>query len=221
MRIALALLVAALGAVALGASAPAQARLHACKPVRVDELHATRIRTEYRCPRARAKLVSLLGKGVAAIPPSKAGSGRWGCSGSPAGFSCAKSPRHGRPHKRIRFRLTISQGPPGGVKGCVDRWNRDGANRALFGSHLYGHHGVRRLWVFNLPSGRCAFVAVVPATDAEFGNDGQVSVPGGGWAFLVNVPELGDPRVVQTQAAAKANATLRANYSVRLDRAAP
>jgi hypothetical protein len=58
---------------------------------------------------------------------------------------------------------------------------------------------------------------VVPASDLEYGNDRGVSVPGGGWAFIADVHELGDSKVVQGQAAANANATLSADESVKLD----
>ena len=70
-------------------------------------------------------------------------------------------------------------------------------------------HGIRRLWVYTLPSGRCAFIGVVPTSDLEYGNDGEVSVAGGGWAFMSDVPELGDPKAVQAQAVPNANATHR------------
>jgi hypothetical protein len=82
--------------------------------------------------------------------------------------------------------------------------------------HFYSHHSIRRLWAFQLPSGRCAFIGVVPPEDLEYGNDGEVSVPGGGWAFMTDVPELGDPKVVQSQAPANANATLSSDGSVSL-----
>jgi hypothetical protein len=58
---------------------------------------------------------------------------------------------------------------------------------------------------------------VVPASDLEYGNDGEVKVAGGGWAFIADVHELGDSRVLQGQATANANATLSADESVKLD----
>jgi hypothetical protein len=106
---------------------------------------------------------------------------------------------------------------PNPLQPCVDLWNGDAVNRALIGYHFYYNHSIRRFWVYQLPSGRCAFIGVVPISDAEYGNDGDVSVLTGGWAFMADVPELGDPKVVQDQASANANATLSADESVKLD----
>jgi hypothetical protein len=215
-------LVAGIATLALVGAAPvpgAQARgkVHSCRPVDAGELLASRVRTEYPCSFARARLFSLLGNGLAGIPRPKARSGRWGCRADQSSWNCSKYPRRGSSRKRIRFKLTIEPGPGGGIPGCVRRWNKDAENRALFGFHLYYHHNVRRLWVFLLPSGGCVFVAVVPPDDAEYGNDGQVSVPGGGWAFLVDAPELGDTKALQGKAPANANASLAADGSVKLD----
>jgi len=131
--------------------------------------------------------------------------------------------------RRIHFVLTVQVGDdstppppttlptPNPLQRCVDLWNNDPVNRALIGYHFYYHHSIRRFWVYRLPSGRCAFIGVVPASDLEYGNDGEVSVPTGGWAFMADVPELGDPKLVQDQATANSNATLSGDESVRLD----
>ena len=70
---------------------------------------------------------------------------------------------------------------------------------------------VTRVWIFELPNpagaARCAVIGVVPETDLEFGNDGEVSLLNGGWALMATVPELGDPVDVQRRAAANANAS--------------
>jgi hypothetical protein len=96
------------------------------------------------------------------------------------------------------------------VQACIERWNADDANYNYFGVHLYNDHGVRRVWVFQLSTAapRCAVIAVVPETDPEFGNAGEVSNPSGGWSFMNQVPELGDPIAVQRQAPANANTAL-------------
>ena len=215
------------GAVA-PSSAAARPGLRSCvdtqQQVKKSSLLVTHIRTNYPCSYARRKLRALLRRGVDAIPESKAHSGRWGCSAGPS-WTCRKYPRHGKPSKRIRFRLTVQRssgsGPPPNpaanpLQACVDLWNGDAANRALIGYHFYYHHGIRRLWVYKLPSGRCAFIGVVPTSDLEYGNDGEVSVAGGGWAFMSDVPELGDPKAVQAQAVPNANATIGASGAVTL-----
>jgi len=61
-------------------------------------------------------------------------------------------------------------------------------------------------------------IGVVPADDYEYGLDGEVSKPEGGWALMNEVPELGDPKAVQAQAPANANASLNADYSIALDK---
>jgi hypothetical protein len=204
-----------------------------CADVQVQRRHstllATRIRSDYGCSYARTKLNGLLQHGVSRIPRPRAHSGRWGCKFGTALWTCRRYPRAGGQVRRIRFVLTVQIGGgepapaptplpvPNPLQRCVDLWNADPVNKALIGYHFYSHHSIRRLWVYQLASGRCAFIGVVPANDAEYGNDGEVSVPGGGWAFMTDVPELGDPKVVQGQAAANANATLSSDWSVSLD----
>jgi hypothetical protein len=223
-------------AVGVGVATPVasgSAKLRACADIQVQRKHstllATRIRTDYGCSYARSKLSGLLHKGVGRIPSSRAHSGRWGCALGAASWTCRRYPRGAGHTRRIRFVLTVQVGsdstppapaplpPANPLQRCVDLWNGDPVNRALVGYHFYSHHSIRRLWVYQLPSGRCAFIGVVPATDPEYGNDGEVSVSGGGWAFLVDVPELGDPKAIQGQATANANATLAADESVKLD----
>jgi hypothetical protein len=236
--------VAGIATLALGGAvatpvASGRAKLRACADIQLQRKHstllATRIRTDYGCSYARSKLQGLLSKGVGGIPSSKAHSGRWGCRLGAVAWTCRRYLRAGGQTKRIGFVLTVQVGgdstPPPPVppppppplptsnplQRCVDLWNGDPVNRALLGYHFYYHHLIRRFWVYQLPSGRCAFIGVVPASDLEYGNDGEVSVPGGGWAFIADVPELGDPKVVQSQAPANANATLSGDESVKLD----
>jgi len=219
------------GAVATPAVSSARTKLHVCDDLQVQRKHstllATRIRTNYGCSYARTKLQGLLHKGVNRIPTSRTHSGRWGCTSGDVAWTCRRYLREGRQAKRIRFVLTVQVGgeppppvtlpTPNPLQRCVDLWNGDPVNRALIGYHFYYDHSIRRFWVYVLPSGRCAFIGVVPASDAEYGNDGDVSVPTGGWAFMADVPELGDPKVIQDQAPANANATLSADESVKLD----
>jgi hypothetical protein len=221
------------GVVATPAVASGRTKLHVCADLQVQRKHstllATRIRTNYGCSYARKKLEDLLHKGVNRIPRSRARSGRWGCTSGDVGWTCRRYLRGGRHTRRIRFVLTVQVGggsmppppttlpTPNPLQRCVDLWNGDPVNRALIGYHFYYDHSIRRFWVYQLPSGRCAFIGVVPASDPEYGNDGDVSVPTGGWAFMADVPELGDPKMVQDQATANANATLSADESVKLD----
>jgi hypothetical protein len=221
------------GGVATPAASGRRGTLSTCADVQVQRKHstllATRIRTDYGCSHARRKLSGLLHKGVARIPRPRAHSGRWGCRSGIATWTCRRYSRASGHVRRIRFVLTVQIGGgdaapaptpapvPNPLQRCVDLWNGDPVNKALVGYHFYSHHSIRRLWVFRLPSGRCAFIGVVPADDPEYGNDGEVSVPGGSWAFMTDVPELGDPKVVQGQATANANATLSSDESVRLD----
>ena len=230
-------LVAGIATLALGGGAATpvasgRPRLRACADLQLQRKHstllATRIRTNYGCSFARSKLRGLLHKGVGGIPRSRAHSGRLGCTSGAVAWTCRRYLRGGGQTKRIAFVLTVQVGsdlppPPAPLptsnplQRCVDLWNGDPVNRALVGYHFYYHHLIRRFWVYQLPSGRCAFIGVVPATDLEYGNDGEVSAPGGGWAFIADVPELGDSKVAQGQATANANATLSADESVKLD----
>jgi hypothetical protein len=97
------------------------------------------------------------------------------------------------------------------LQRCVDLWNGDGVNLAIIGYHLAYDHHVSRAWVFDVPNAgaapRCAVIAVVPETDPEFGNDGEVSNTVGGWT-LAQVSELGDAVDVQRRAGADANASM-------------
>jgi hypothetical protein len=232
-------LVAGIAMLSLGGAvatpvASGRAPRRGCADVQVQRKHstllATRIRSDYRCSYTRTKLSGLLHDGVARIPRPRTHSGRWGCKFKAASWTCRRYRRAGRHVRRIRFALTVQTG--GGepaptplpvvnpLQHCVDLWNGDGANKALVGYHFYSHHLIRRLWIYKLASGRCAFIGVVPTSDAEYGNDGEVSVPGGGWAFMTDVPELGDPKAVQGQAPTNANATLTGDWSVSLDQPA-
>jgi hypothetical protein len=232
-------LVAGIATLALGGGvatpvASGRVRLRPCADVQMQRKHstllATRIRTDYGCSYARTKLRGLLDNGVDRIPRRRAHSGRWGCTLGGAAWTCRRYTRGGGQTRRIRFVLTVQVGDstpppptplptptPNPLQSCVDLWNGDPVNRGLVGYHFYYHHSIRRFWVYKLPSGRCTFIGVVPASDPEYGNDGEVSGPGGGWAFLTDVPELGDTKVLQGQAPANANATLSADESVKLD----
>jgi hypothetical protein len=212
--------------------ASGRAKLRPCADLQVQRKHstllATRIRTNSVCSYARNKLEDLLHNGVNRIPTARAHRGRWGCTSGAVVWTCRRHLR-GRQTRRIRFVLTVQVGgdwtppppttlpTPNPLQRCVDLWNDDPVNRALIGYHFYYHHSIRRFWVYQLPSGRCAFIGVVPASDLEYGNDGEVNVPTGGWAFMADVPELGDPKVVQDRATANSNATLSSDESVKLD----
>ncbi len=230
------MLVAGIATLALvGVVAPpvasGSAKLRVCADLQLQRKHstllATRVRTNYGCSYARNKLQNLLHNGVNRIPRSRAHSGRWGCTSGDVAWTCRRYLRGGRQTKRIRFVLTVQVGDnptpppplptPNPLQHCVDLWNNDPVHRALVGYHFYYDHSIRRFWVYQLPSGRCAFIGVVPASDSEYGNDGDVSPSTGGWAFMADVPELGDPKAVQDQASANANATLSADQSVKLD----
>jgi hypothetical protein len=105
------------------------------------------------------------------------------------------------------------QSPVNPLQRCVDLWNDDYANVATIGYHLAYHHHVTRVWIFEVAAGvgaaaRCAVIGVVPETDPEFGNDGEVSLPQGGWELMANVAELGDPLDVQRRAATNSNASM-------------
>jgi hypothetical protein len=225
----------ALGGVVATPVASGRAKLHVCADLQVQRKHSTllvtRVRTNYGCSYARNKLADLLHKGVNRVPRSRAHSGRWGCTSGAVAWTCRRYLREGRQTRRIRFVLSVQVGgdstppptqpttlpTPNPLQRCVDLWNDDPVNRASTGYHFYYHHSIRRFWVYQLPSGRCAFIGVVPPSDLEYGNDGAVSVPTGGWGFMADVPELGDLKGVQDQAAANANATLSGDESVKLD----
>lgn len=213
--------------VVLALAAPASGRaLRACPKVATKSGKVTNIHTELGCGYTRKKLRSLLRRGAERIPEVHKHSGRWGCRLNDVTWTCRKYPRHGTPGKRIRFRLTVVVGPGDGgppppvnpLARCVTLWNGDTSNRAVYGYHFYTSHNIRRLWVYLLASGRCAVIGVVPADDYEYGLDGEVSKPEGGWVLMNEVPELGDPKAVQAQAPAKANASLNADYSIALDK---
>jgi hypothetical protein len=219
-----------LALIAPASPASAARRFHACSKLQTPSGQVTKIRSEYGCGYARKKLRSLLRKGADSIPLARRHSGRWGCALAGQTWTCQKYPRHGTRGARIRFKLEVDEqsggpppaaGPVNPLKRCADLWNNDIANRGFFGYHIYAIHQIRRLWVFELPtSKRCAVIGAVPANDpvpSEFGNDGEVSNVTSGWAYMRDVPELGDPVAVQTQATANANATLNADYSITLD----
>lgn len=209
-----------------GAPGVAAGTLRACPKLTTSAGKVTNIHTELRCGYARKKVRSLLHRGADRIPEVRKHSGRWGCRLGDVTWTCRKYPKHGRAGKRIRFRLTAEAGggtppPPAPVNPlarCVTLWNDDEGNRAVFGYHFYQAHNIRRLWVYILPSTRCAVIGVVPASDYEYGLDGEVSNPAGGWVLMNAVPELGDPKAVQAQAPANANANLNVDYSVSLDK---
>jgi hypothetical protein len=222
---------ASLALIGLGAPAGASgARLHACPKLTTSAGKASRIRSEYGCAYTRRKLRALLRHGADRIPDVRRHSGKWGCRLGDVTWTCRKYPRHGAAGKRIRFRLTVEVGsggdgtppPVNPLARCVKLWADDIGNRATLGYHFYEQppkgHGIRRLWVYLLPSQRCAVIGVVPPGDYEYGLDGEVSNPAGGWVLMNTVPELGDPKAVQAQAPANANAALTADYSIVLDK---
>ena len=214
-----------IGALALLAPAPSTAarapRLRSCRAVRVADGKAAHVRTTYRCGYARGTLDRLLEDGVGGLPRR----GRWACSRKAppmdlqprparvagAEGSCSSSlPNSPKPQKPPP--ASPPPVPVNPLQRCIDLWNGDSVNLATIGYHLAYHHMVTRVWVFEVPNpgatARCAVIAVVPETDLEFGNDGEVSLTIGGWALMASVPELGDPIDVQRQAAGNANASM-------------
>jgi len=209
---------------ALLAPAPSAAarapHLRSCRAVRVADGKAAHVRTTYRCGYARGMLDRLLDDGISALPKR----GRWACSSKGHLWTCnRKRPR--RLRGRIVFRFTAAQPKPvkppppiplpipvNPLQRCVDLWNTDAVNLATIGYHLAYDHKVSRVWLFEVPNPgatpRCAVIGVVPETDLEFGNDGEVSRTIGGWALMATVPELGDPVAVQRQAGGNANASM-------------
>ena len=209
---------------ALLAPAPSAAarapHLRSCRAVRVADGKAAHVRTTYRCGYARGMLDRLLDDGISALPKR----GRWACSSKGHLWTCnRKRPR--RLRGRIVFRFTAAQPKPvkppppiplpipvNPLQRCVDLWNADAVNLATIGYHLAYDHKVSRVWLFEVPNPgttpRCAVIGVVPETDLEFGNDGEVSRTIGGWALMATVPELGDPVAVQRQAGGNANASM-------------
>ena len=205
------------------AGAASGSTLRACPKLTTTAGKVTNIHTELGCRYTRRKVRSLLRHGADRIPDVHRRSGKWGCRLGDVTWTCRKYPRHGPPGKRIRFRLTVEvgSGPPPPVNPlarCVTLWNDDAGNRAVYGYHFYQAHNIRRLWVYLLASQRCAVIGVVPANDYEYGLDGEVSNPAGGWVLMNSVPELGDPKAVQAQAPANANANLNPDYSISLDK---
>jgi hypothetical protein len=217
-----------MGALALLGAAPATANraptLRACRAVRVTGGEASHVRTTYGCRYARKTLTALLYDGTFGLPRRRPTRNRWGCAHTGKAWRCSRKRAHGR-RGRILFRFARlkeqgDQAPPkpppvpvNPLQRCVDLWNSDSVNVATIGYHLAYHHQVTRVWIFDVAAGvgaaaRCAVIAVVPETDLEFGNDGEVSLPQGGWALMATVPELGDPKDVQRRAGANANASL-------------
>jgi len=225
-----------MGALALLGAAPATANrgpaLRSCRSVRVAGGQASHVRSTYRCRYARKALGSLLYDGTFGLPRRRPTRNRWGCARDGKTWTCSRKRTRGR-RGRILFRFerakeegydTPPKPPPAPVnplQRCVDLWNADSVNLATTGYHLATHHQVTRVWIFEVAgavgaASRCAVIAVVPDTDAEFGNDGEVSLPQGGWALMATVSELGDPVDVQRRAAANANASMLATGALSL-----
>jgi hypothetical protein len=184
----------------------------------------SRIRTSLRCAQAHKVLKTLLRHGTDDLPHRRARSRRWGCSAQGTDrWSCTRRTRAGR--LRLSFRVAAVTVPPppkpvDPVLTCVNRWNQDPDEVNTLGYHLAVHHGVTRVWVFQLQTAggpRCAVIAVVPAGDLEYGKDGAVSrFSTTGWDIMDSVVELGDPVAVQSQAPANANATLLTSGTLSL-----
>lgn len=196
--------------------APAAARsakLHTCKELRVGTLRVYGVRANYPCSRARPALRRLLRNGVGALPARKSSRRKWAC-GRHGSFRVCTRPasRKAAPTRRIRFRTATTKPappppPPPTItpppQDCLDLWNGD--PMALNdGLHFYTDHNVRKAWVFHTSDGRCAVVAAVPSDDpypAEYGTDGDVTKPSGGWIYINSF-------TWQDQAPAHANVSL-------------
>jgi hypothetical protein len=215
-------LVAAWGAVPAEASR-ARVRLHACSGFETGSVRVNWLKTDSRCGSARHVLRTLLADGLGGLPKPKAHSGKWGCRKSDANRVCKRSPRR-RPGARHRIVFHAERiapirppPPPGGlpaeVQACVEMWNGDTLASGYYGVHFYEPpptgHAIRQGWVFKTSSqpSRCAVVFVVPATDAEYGDDGLVGVPGDGWDSMLAFFGGQAPQI-QGQAAANANVSL-------------
>jgi hypothetical protein len=204
--------------------ATAKAGPHACAATRTSGLQVSRIRTNLRCAQGHKVLKSLLRHGTGRLPAKRPRSRRWGCSTAGANsWSCRRRTRAGT--LRLSFRVSTIPAPPAAkpvdpVLACVNRWNQDPDEVNTLGYHLATHHGVTRVWVFQLQTAggpRCVVIAVVPAGDLEYGKDGAVSrFSTTGWDVMDSVVELGDPIAAQAQAQATANATLLPNGSLSL-----
>ena len=204
--------------------AAAKAGPHACAATRTSGLQVSRIRTNLRCAQGHKVLKTLLRHGTGGLPHKRARSPRWGCSAAGANaWSCRRRTRAGT--LRLSFRATTipvpaPPKPVDPVLACVNRWNQDPDEVNTLGYHLATHHGVTRVWVFQLQTAggaRCAVIAVVPTSDLEYGKDGAVSrFSTTGWDVMDSVVELGDPIAAQSQAPANANATLLSSGSLSL-----
>jgi hypothetical protein len=209
---------------ACASGAAAKAGPHACAGTRTSGLQVSRVRTSLRCAQAHKILKTLLRHGTAGLPHRRARSRRWGCvAAGAAAWTCTRRTRAGR--LRLSFHVAAVTGPSppkpvDPVLNCVNRWNQDPDEINTLGYHLATHHGVTRVWVFQLQTAggpRCAVIAVVPTSDLEYGKDGAVSrFSTTGWDVMDSVVELGDPIAVQAQASGNANATLLANGTLSL-----
>jgi hypothetical protein len=182
--------------------------LRQCRDLEVTGVLVSRIRANFRCADARRALRGLLRGGIASLPVRRAGRRAWGCRKRGTTRICTKRTRSGAPMRRITFTARAKRDPPpkpAAPQECIDGWNADEANAAQYGVHFYADHGIRSGWVF-LVDVRCAVVFVVPVSDPEYGTDGEVGVPGGGWELMDRA--FSDPYAIQRQAADNANVAL-------------
>ena len=204
----------------------AAAGLHKCPGFTAHSVRVTKVRSNFACGKTRAVLRHLLEKGVSRLPPKTKRARRWGCGRSRGSRVCTWRRSGGRTPRRVRFRASKIEVDP--VEACIEIWNRDGLNRAQYGSHFYLDHHIRDAWVYAIPNPayadvlRCVVVFSVPASDPylqEYGSDGEVRTPsGGGWQLINKVPELGDPKALQDQAPQHVNASLYADGSLERTR---
>jgi hypothetical protein len=181
-------------------------QLRRCQDLNVGTLHVFRIRTNYRCVYAHEALRRLLRDGVSGLPARKASRGAWACRKQGSTRICTKLPRrHRATTSRILFRTE-----PTVPQDCLDLWNAQASHAFQDdGLHFYVDHGVRKGWVFHTPDGSlqlCAVIFVVPVSDWEYGTDGEVTAPNGGWQLMNYF--FGQSIALQNQAPDHANVSL-------------
>lgn len=112
-------------------------------------------------------------------------------------------------------------------QSCLSSWNSETEPRTS-GQHTYDDHGARQAWIHlaevppdnpRIPGEEtCAVIFVVPPSDIEYGNVGEV-VGRGGWTPMRALAP-GDPallREIQAAAGGEANAILFPDGTLQAD----